>query len=375
MKTDSQCIQGQFPGGMPHRSVIVNNSATGAFIQKNQNSRILLQRNNNGNAFKIQPNRLNLADSGVPLPKGVLQKMESVFDTDFSNVRIHTGGYQAESIGAMAFTTGNDIYFAQGQYNPHSLHGQRLIGHELTHVVQQRSGRVRNVFNGGVTVVNDPGLEAEAERISLITIQAYVSNIIQLKGKEGDLLAPTGTVKCEAKLISNNGTIYDKGPFEGFNGDHHNPPVQAKKELIDKVTQIEPWGILNCAEVGALEKALNKNSNAYIEQYQNSNEKHIRPTQKEYDIDLKKSNEDLLEQLVFSPWKLFTPRGSIEKAFPLCRHCEVWLEPVQGTKAEGKREIVEGDKKITQDCIISSKNEYKIRTDFIKSFIIPGKIA
>ena len=165
MKTGSQCIQGQFPGGRPHRSVIVNNSAAGALIQKKRNSQIFLQKNNNDNAFKIQPNRLNFRDSGVPLPKGVLQKMESVFDTDFSNVRIHTGGYQAESIGAMAFTKGNDIYFAQGQYNPHSYHGQRLLGHELTHVVQQRSRRVANPFGNELTVINDPGLEAEAERM------------------------------------------------------------------------------------------------------------------------------------------------------------------------------------------------------------------
>jgi len=93
--------------------------------------------------------------------------MESVFNTDFSSVKIHTGGYQAESIGALAFTTGNDIYFAQGYYNPNTTHGQRLLGHELTHVVQQRNGRVRNPFENGITVVNDPGLEAEAERMSI----------------------------------------------------------------------------------------------------------------------------------------------------------------------------------------------------------------
>jgi hypothetical protein len=59
---------------------------------------------------------------------------------DFSNVRVHTDSRAAESakaIGALAYTAGADIVFAAGQYAPHTSTGQRLLGHELTHVLQQ----------------------------------------------------------------------------------------------------------------------------------------------------------------------------------------------------------------------------------------------
>jgi hypothetical protein len=69
--------------------------------------------------------------------------MESRFGRDFSGVRIHHGAkaaQAAESIGARAFTTGNDIFFNAGQYRPSSSSGRQLIAHELTHTVQQAGG-------------------------------------------------------------------------------------------------------------------------------------------------------------------------------------------------------------------------------------------
>lgn len=62
---------------------------------------------------------------------------------DFSNVNIHTDAGADNlnrSLGAKAFTTGNDIYFRSGEYNPGSSGGQELLAHELTHVVQQTGG-------------------------------------------------------------------------------------------------------------------------------------------------------------------------------------------------------------------------------------------
>jgi GNAT superfamily N-acetyltransferase len=90
--------------------------------------------------------------------------MEAALGANFSDVRIHVGP-EAASIGAIAFTWGTDIHFSPGQYNPHTPHGQFLLGHELTHVVQQRAGRVSNPFGSGVAVVQDGALEAEADRM------------------------------------------------------------------------------------------------------------------------------------------------------------------------------------------------------------------
>ncbi|WP_218103826.1 DUF4157 domain-containing protein, partial [Paenibacillus hemerocallicola] len=83
--------------------------------------------------------------NGSQMDTHVQAKMESAFDTGFEDVNIHTDGkadQMAQSIGASAFTTGSDIFFRQGQYNPGSRQGQELLGHELTHVVQQRGGNI-----------------------------------------------------------------------------------------------------------------------------------------------------------------------------------------------------------------------------------------
>src|SRR5262249_51142380 len=62
---------------------------------------------------------------------------------DFSDVKIHTdhaASKSAQSINALAYTTGNNIVFNQNQFSPESESGKKLLAHELTHVVQQQSG-------------------------------------------------------------------------------------------------------------------------------------------------------------------------------------------------------------------------------------------
>lgn len=119
-----------------------------------------------GHAQALPPGLVRMGGGGRPLPDGVRQKMESFFKADFADVRVHVGA-EAPAIGALAFTLGTNLYFAPGQYNPDTPHGQQLLGHELTHVLQQRAGRVRNPFGSGIAVVQDPLLEAEADRMGL----------------------------------------------------------------------------------------------------------------------------------------------------------------------------------------------------------------
>lgn len=80
------------------------------------------------------------AESGVPLPDELRGRFEASLGTDLSGVRVHTGSESAaaaESIGAKAYTTGQDIHFGAGQYDPSSKEGQRLLAHEVAHTVQQ----------------------------------------------------------------------------------------------------------------------------------------------------------------------------------------------------------------------------------------------
>lgn len=82
---------------------------------------------------------------GKPLEAGLQNSMGQAMGADFSRVRVHTDAQADQlnrSIQAKAFTTGQDVFFRQGEYNPGSRGGQELIAHELTHVVQQNSGAV-----------------------------------------------------------------------------------------------------------------------------------------------------------------------------------------------------------------------------------------
>ncbi len=83
---------------------------------------------------------------GQPLSPSVKEPMERAFGADFGGVRVHTGAQAdrlARSIQAKAFTTGHDVFFRQGAYEPGSRGGQELIAHELTHVVQQNKEEKR----------------------------------------------------------------------------------------------------------------------------------------------------------------------------------------------------------------------------------------
>jgi hypothetical protein len=84
--------------------------------------------------------------SGQPLDAGLQRSMGQAMGADFSRVKVHTDAQSDQlnqSIQAKAFTTGQDVFFRQGAYDPGSRGGQELIAHELTHVVQQSGGAVQ----------------------------------------------------------------------------------------------------------------------------------------------------------------------------------------------------------------------------------------
>jgi Domain of unknown function (DUF4157) len=86
--------------------------------------------------------------SGQLLDTPLRRQMEQGFGADFSEVKIHTGDEAAAlntQLGARAFTTGQDIYFNEGAYNPQSASGKHLLAHELTHVVQQTGGAAQGI--------------------------------------------------------------------------------------------------------------------------------------------------------------------------------------------------------------------------------------
>lgn len=96
---------------------------------------------------------------GSPLDEGTRSSMESKFGQDFGDVRIHTdakASASAEAVGANAYTVGNDMVFRSGHFDASSPTGQRTLAHELSHVVQQRSGPVDGTEAAGGIRLSDP---------------------------------------------------------------------------------------------------------------------------------------------------------------------------------------------------------------------------
>ena len=144
-----------------------------------------------------------LGTRGRPLSVEERGFFEPKFGHDFSGVRVHTGAEAAQSaqrINALAYTTGNNIVFGNGQYNPNSASGQRLLAHELTHVVQQQSAVRTNevqrttarqvacaagpfTSNGGTVVADPVAFITEAEARASELIGAAIDELLFAQGQ------------------------------------------------------------------------------------------------------------------------------------------------------------------------------------------------
>jgi hypothetical protein len=103
--------------------------------------------------------------AGSPLAEPVRAEMEGHLGADLSGVRVHTDGAAAtlnRAVQAEAFTTGSDVFFAPGRYDPSSSSGRGLLAHELTHVVQQSTG---SGGPGGTVSHPDDPAEQEAAAV------------------------------------------------------------------------------------------------------------------------------------------------------------------------------------------------------------------
>lgn len=127
-----------------------------------------------------------LHSPGRPLDPATRSFMESRFGHDFSSVRVHTdavAGDAAAAVQASAYTVGNDVVFAHGNYEPSSDRGRRLLAHELTHVVQQSAG-------APATVQRDTNPLRDAP------VQSQTSNLLNLLPQMPPELAKQFTVRA-----------------------------------------------------------------------------------------------------------------------------------------------------------------------------------
>ncbi|MFN2607156.1 MAG: DUF4157 domain-containing protein [Acidimicrobiales bacterium] len=177
---------------------------------------------------------------GTALGTPVRARMERAFGADFSAVRLHVGPEAdtvSRSLQARAFTTGPDVFFSSGAYQPATRSGESLLAHELTHVVQQgavpsvrrstappvggrRSGRV---VRRAMLAVDGPsdGTEALAatrnclanlkEHKRVRTSAGKVTKAYPAGDARGQVYGPAGATPAVSSLTAGSATI---GPLE-----------------------------------------------------------------------------------------------------------------------------------------------------------------
>ncbi|TDE98773.1 DUF4157 domain-containing protein [Occultella glacieicola] len=140
---------------------------------------------------------------GNALDDDVRTDMESRLGHDFGDVRVHTDGAasaSAAAVNAHAYTVGSNVVFQRDRYDPGSHEGRTMLAHELTHVVQQRSGPVDGTSTGDGVRVSDPSdrfereAAANAERVMSAPAPAAP---VQRHGGAGE--APGGFVQREGE--------------------------------------------------------------------------------------------------------------------------------------------------------------------------------
>ena len=194
--------------------------------------------------------------TGAPLPADVKSKMEPKLGADLSGVKIHTGGDSAKAatgFGARAFTVGSDVHFGAGQYAPGTKEGDRLLAHELTHVVQgQAAGVQRKAEADGEppegeekkAEVSDPSEPAEKEAdaksdevVADLHDEKDGSGERKASGKQqkGTAKEEKGDEKTDGK--ASNGDARAKSEENGDNGgkkpaEQKSAPISAKLDGV-----------------------------------------------------------------------------------------------------------------------------------------------
>jgi hypothetical protein len=129
-----------------------------------------------------------LRSPGVSLDDNTRTFFEHRFQHDFGGVRIHSGTRASESareFNARAYTVGQDVVFARGEYAPNTGEGKRLLAHELAHVLQQSSS-------------SPPGLTTEISRADS-------------SGEKTEALTPSIPARVQRSPVTVRGRIFEVG--------------------------------------------------------------------------------------------------------------------------------------------------------------------
>ena len=119
---------------------------------------------------KLEQSIRSAKAGGNKLDTGLRTQMEQAMGADFSQVQIHTDAQSAalnQTLQAKAFTSGKDIFFGKGAYQPGSRSGQELIAHELTHVMQQNGDSLQKKVDQSPYMATQSQLPGQIAQASL----------------------------------------------------------------------------------------------------------------------------------------------------------------------------------------------------------------
>lgn len=184
-------------------SIDIRNEKNNTNLSNNSNRELAQLFSTIGNQSSIQ--LLGLESSPTQRTQdseqNIIKKMENHFNSDFSNIKIHENSTTASNINALAYTQGNDIHFAPGEFNPSTTKGKHLLSHELTHVVQQRNGRVKPTREiNGMPINDNLSLEREADTNANKIIQGYNINS-NSKETPNNCDVVQGTFRASARIL------------------------------------------------------------------------------------------------------------------------------------------------------------------------------
>jgi hypothetical protein len=177
---DAECVAGPRPkaeqesaGGVPD-ALLLKAAAGGRADVLGAGGMLRLQRalGNSGVGAAMQRSSVHdvvNSGGGQALDPEVRSDMEGRLGHDFGDVRVHTDSAahdSAKSVNAHAYTVGSHVVFQRDAYDPGSHQGRTTLAHELTHVVQQRSGPVDGTETAGGIKVSDPSDRFEREAVA-----------------------------------------------------------------------------------------------------------------------------------------------------------------------------------------------------------------
>ncbi len=181
------------------------------------------------------PTAAVLREPGKPLDADIRDTMEQRFQADFGGVRIHAdaaAATSAQTIGAAAYTYGRDVVFNRGRYAPQGEAGQRLLAHELTHVLQQSASTPQlarqAADTGHSTAEHTPGVFLYSESLSPAGEWPRHA-FLRVTTVDGDYLVElgrdpeSGTSRTAAPLILPWEGRYALAPYRPHPGAIHRP--------------------------------------------------------------------------------------------------------------------------------------------------------